>query len=96
MRAWIHGGVGSCSEQCFDLSEQESDEVMDFEINSYVVHDMTTTDTYSSDFDWMVRGISQPPEARPSGWIRGMVMLPTVECACRTHRVMLCRARDPE
>ena len=85
--------------QCF------IDEVMDCEINNYVVRDMTTTDTYSSDLDWMARGISQPRGhpvlgsvilttvksfltvalmsllCRPSGWIRGMVMLLTAECA---------------
>ena len=47
--------------QCF------IDEVMDCEINNYVVRDMTTTDTCSSDLDWMARGISQPRGA-PRDW----------------------------
>eukprot|EP00439_Symbiodinium_sp_Y106_P027603 s4713_g3.t1 len=53
--------------QCFDLSEQDEDEVIDCEISSYVVHDMTSTDTYPGDLEWMVRGVSQTCEA-PGDW----------------------------
>ncbi|CAE7352802.1 unnamed protein product, partial [Symbiodinium sp. CCMP2456] len=49
--------------QCYDLLEQDDDEVIECEMNSYIVHDMTTTDTYSSDLEWLVRGVTQHSEA---------------------------------
>ena len=63
MRAYKSVVVQGRVVQCFDLSEQDEDEVIDCEISSYVVHDMTSTDTYPGDLEWMVRGVSQTCEA---------------------------------
>ena len=56
--------------QCVDLFEQDDDEVIDYDCASYTVYDMTTTDAYPEDFDWVVRGVhGHIPEA-PVLWER--------------------------
>ena len=54
--------------QCVDLFEQDDDEVIDYSHETYTVFDMTTTDSYPNDLEWVVRGVKDHAPQATASW----------------------------